>query len=234
MTRRLLLILLLAATPISVAVAAAPAPVPDPARAGALGVRHMAGLGNEVKIGSRSPEKLANWAGSHGSHVSAATFEETAQFGELLVLATLGIATLDVIKLAGPQNFARKIVIDTTNPLDFSGGMPPRLSIGHTDSLGEQIQRAIPTARVVKAFNTVGNAHMVKPKFPGGPPDMFICGNDDVGKQVVSGICKELGWGVVDIGGIDGSRHLEPMCLVWVLHGAKRGSWNHAFKMLHQ
>lgn len=86
----------------------------------------------------------------------------------------------------------------------------------------------------MKAFNTVGNAHMVKPQFPGGPPDMFICGNDSDGKRLVAKICEDFGWGVIDIGGIEGSRHLEPMCLVWVLHGVIEKSWNHAFKMLHR
>jgi predicted dinucleotide-binding enzyme len=194
----------------------------------------FAGLGHEVRIGSREPEKLKDWAASAGGRVSTGTFEEAAQFGDLIILATLGVATTNAIKLAGVQNFEKKVVIDTTNPLDFSQGMPPRLSIGHDDSLGEQIQRMLPEARVVKAFNTVGNPHMVHPKFPGGPPDMFLCGNDAEAKKLVTQVCEAFGWGVIDIGGIEGSRHLEPMCLVWVLHGVLSGGWNHAFKMLHQ
>jgi 8-hydroxy-5-deazaflavin:NADPH oxidoreductase len=194
----------------------------------------FAGLGHDVRIGTRDPEKLKDWAASTGGHVSVGTFEEAAQFGDLIILATLGVATTNAIKLAGVQNFERKVVIDTTNPLDFSQGMPPRLSIGHDDSLGEQIQRMIPEARVVKAFNTAGNPHMVHPKFPGGPPDMFLCGNDAEAKKLVAQVCEAFGWGVIDIGGIEGSRHLEPMCLVWVLHGVLSGGWNHAFKMLHK
>ena len=194
----------------------------------------FADLGHSVRIGSRDPGKLADWARAQGDRIKPGTFEEVTRFGDLLILATLGVGTLEAIQLAGPQNFAGKLVIDTTNPLDFSGGMPPRLSVGHTDSLGEQVQRAIPNARVVKAFNTVGNAHMIKPNFPGGPPDMFICGNDAGAKKTVTDLCMELGWGVIDLGGIDASRHLEPMCLVWVLHGVRSGSWNHAFKMLHK
>ena len=193
------------------------------------------GLGHEVKVGSRDPQKLQTWADAAGSRASTGTFEEAARFGDIIVLATLGTATLDAIRLAGVDNFAGKVVIDTTNPLDFSQGMPPRLSIGHTDSLGEQVQRLIPNARVVKAFNTVGNAHMVNPQFPDGSPDMFLCGNDDDAKKIVTQICEHFGWGgVIDIGGIEGSRQLEPMCIVWVLHGARTGSWNHAFKMLHK
>lgn len=192
----------------------------------------FAGLGHDVKIGSRDPQKLAAWAETAGPHVSTGTFDETARFGDILVLATLGVGTEDAIRLAGIDAFDGKVVIDTTNPLDFSQGMPPRLSIGHTDSLGEVIQRLLPKARVVKAFNTVGNALMVNPQLPGGPPDMFLCGNDEDAKKIVTQICKHFGWGVVDLGGIDASRYLEPMCLVWVLHGARTGTWAHAFKLL--
>jgi predicted dinucleotide-binding enzyme len=191
-------------------------------------------LGHDVKIGSRNPQKLQAWADAAGTRASTGTFADTARFGDILVLATLGAGTEDAIRLAGIENFDGKVVIDTTNPLDFSQGIPPRLYVGHTDSLGEQIQRLIPNARVVKGFNTVGNAHMVSPQFPGGPPDMFICGNDDDAKKIVAQICEHFGWGVIDIGGIEGSRHLEPMCIVWVLHGVRSGSWNHAFKMLHK
>ena len=192
----------------------------------------FAGLGQDVKVGSRDPEKLREWAEGR-PHVSTGTFAETARFGDILVLATLGVATEEAIRLAGLDAFDGKVVIDTTNPLDFSTGRPV-LSIGHTDSLGEVIQRLLPKARVVKAFNTVGNALMVNPKLPGGPPDMFLCGDDDGAKKIVAQICADFGWGVIDIGGIDGARHLEPMCLVWVLHGIRGGSWRHAFKMLHE
>lgn len=190
-------------------------------------------LGHEVKIGSRDPQKVADWARSAGKRASAGTFEEAARFGDVIVLATLGAGTESAIRLAGPQNLAGKVVIDATNPLDFSKGVP-QLFVGHTDSLGEQVQRWAPDARVVKAFNTVGNASMIKPQFPGGPPDMFLCGNDESAKKLVTQICREFGWGVIDIGGIEGSRHLEPMCLVWVLHGFATKSWTHAFKMLHR
>lgn len=193
----------------------------------------FASLGHDVKIGSRDPEKLREWA-SANARVSTGTFAEAARFGDILVLATLGSAAGDAIKLAGVDAFDGKVLIDTTNPLDFSKGMPPTLFVGTTDSLGEQIQRLIPKSRVVKAFNTVGNAHMINPQFPGGPPDMFICGNDGEGKKIVSQICDAFGWGVIDLGGIDASRYLEPMCLVWVLYGARTSSWSHAFKMLRK
>ncbi|HSP35303.1 MAG TPA: NAD(P)-binding domain-containing protein [Thermoanaerobaculia bacterium] len=190
-------------------------------------------VGDEVKIGSREPQKLAEWARAAGKGVANVTFEEAAKFGDIIVLATLGQGTENAIRLAGPKNFAGKVVIDATNPLDFSTGMP-QLYIGHKDSLGEQVQRWVPDAKVVKAFNSVGNAHMIKPQFPGGPPDMFIAGNDEAAKRTVTQICQDFGWGVIDTGGIEGSRYLEQMCLVWVLDGFRTKSWNHAFKMLHR
>ncbi|HEX9162847.1 MAG TPA: NADPH-dependent F420 reductase [Thermoanaerobaculia bacterium] len=190
-------------------------------------------LGHEVKIGSREPEKLAAWLNAAGPGASSGSFEDAARFGDVIVLATLGAAAENAIHLAGANNFVGKVVIDATNPLDFSTGAP-RLSIGHTDSLGERVQRATPGSRVVKAFNTVGNPLMIQPQLPDGPPDMFICGNDEEAKKLVAQICEQFGWGVIDIGGIEGSRYLEPMCLVWVLHGLRSKSWNHAFKMLHR
>jgi predicted dinucleotide-binding enzyme len=209
------------------------------ARVGILGsgdvgkalARGFVSLGHEVKIGSRSPEKLTDFVKSAGEQATSGTFDEAAAFGDIIVLATLGTGAEEAIRLAGNANFTGKVVIDATNPLEFSTGAP-RLSVGHTDSLGEQVQRWLPEARVVKAFNTVGNALMVNPDLPGGPPDMFLCGNDDDAKRLVSQVCRHFGWGVVDIGGIEGSRYLEPMCMVWVLHGVKSGGWTHAFKML--
>src|SRR5437867_983782 len=170
----------------------------------ALG-KGFASLGNEVKMGSRDPagEKLKAWIAVAGSRASGGTFAETAAFGEVVVLATLWTGTENVIRLAGPQNLSGKIVIDATNPLLFREGGPPSLALGHTDSGGEQVQRWLPQARVVKAFNIVGHAHMVNPNFPGGPPDMLICGNDASAKKAVTDILKSFGWTTIDIGGIE-------------------------------
>ncbi len=195
--------------------------------------RAFSSLGHSVKIGSRTPEKLNEFVAQAGDLVTASTFEETARFGDVIVMATLGVATEQVIRLAKPENFNIKVVIDATNPLEFVPGGPPKLAIGHTDSLGERVQRWLPKARVVKAFNTVGNPLFLKPQLKGGTPDMFVCGNDAEAKKRVSQICSDFGWGVIDIGGIEGARYLEPMCMTWVLHGILSGSWNHAFKMLH-
>jgi len=190
-------------------------------------------LGHDVKIGSRDPEKLREWVEKAGEHASAGTFEETAKFGDVIVLATLGTGAENAVRMAGLDNFTGKVVIDATNPLEHSSGLP-KLSVGFNDSLGEQVQRLIPKARVVKAFNSVGNPHMIDPDFPNGPPDMFICGNDDDAKKLVAQVCRHWGWGVIDLGGIESSRYLEPMCMVWVMHGIRGGSWNHAFKMLQK
>jgi predicted dinucleotide-binding enzyme len=191
-------------------------------------------LGHEVKMGAREAAnpKAAEWVKSKGAKASAGTFADAANFGEMLVLATLGVATVNAVTQAGPEHFRGKIVLDTTNPLDFSQGMPPRLFVGHTDSLGEQIQRALPGAHVIKCFNSVGNALMFKPKLEGGPADMFIAGNDEGAKAKVKALLKDFGWNTSDIGGIESSRHLEPLCMVWVLHGVKTGGWNHAFKFV--
>ena len=152
----------------------------------------------------------------------------------MVVLATSWSGTENALKLAGPSSFAGKVVIDATNPLVFAPNAPPGLALGHTDSGGEQVQRWLPEARVIKAFNTIGHTHMFKPSFPGGPPDMFVCGNDGDAKQTVSDICAAFGLGVIDIGGIEGARLLEPMCIVWVTHGLRTGTWDHAFKLLRK
>jgi predicted dinucleotide-binding enzyme len=195
----------------------------------------FAGLGHEVKLGTRDPRKavVQEWVRAAGTNASAGTFAEAAAFGEVLVLAVAGGAVEDVAGLAGPENCAGKPVIDATNPLDFSQ-MPPRLSVGHADSLGERVQRLLPAAHVVKAFNTVGNPHMVRPDFPGGPPDMFICGNDEGAKAGVTDLTKALGWNVIDLGGIEVSRYLEPLAMVWITHFFRTNSGNHAFKLLRK
>lgn len=173
-------------------------------------------LGHEVKTGTRG------------------TFAEAAAFGEIVVLAVLGTAVESALREAGVSNLRGKIVIDATNPLDFAGGFPPRLVAGPDGSGGQTAQRVASESHVVKAFNTVGNAHMFRPGFPGGPPDMFICGNDAEAKNKVGAILQDFGWGVVDVGGIEAAHYLEAMCLVWVLFGARTNTWGHAFKLLQK
>ncbi|HKN07435.1 MAG TPA: NAD(P)-binding domain-containing protein [Thermoplasmata archaeon] len=194
-------------------------------------------LGHEVRLGSRSADnpKTVGWAKGTSGKGSTGTFADTAAFGEVLVLATLGVATADAIRLAGVSHFDGKIVIDATNPLAFSAQGAPSLAIGLTTSAGEENQKAVPKARVVKAFNIVGNAHMFRPTFPNGPPDMYICGNDATAKKQVEKILHDFGWpSVIDIGGIEGSRELESLCVLWVKSAAGLGNFNIAFKLLRK
>jgi NADPH-dependent F420 reductase len=205
---------------------------------GAVGRRLATGFkgrGYEVMIGSRDPGKsdLREWLSDEGAGVQAATFKEAAEHGELLVLAVLGDAAQDVIAHAGAENFGGKVVIDAMNPLDFSGGFPPKLSISGEDSLGERVQRALPDAKVVKAFNTIGNQYFVDPEFSEGSPTMLIAGDDEGAKRLVSDLLADFGWSdTFDIGGIEGSRELEAICIAWVKIGGARGSWDHGFKLL--
>lgn len=185
--------------------------------------------GDDVMLGTREPAKLGGWLEQHPK-ARVGSFKDAAMFGEVVILATLGSAVVSVVGSVGVTAFDGKVVIDATNPLRFDES-GPHLSVGFSDSLGEQVQRALPGARVVKAFNTVGAQHMVHPHFHGGPPSMFIAG-DDVGKRTVSKVLDDFGWDVVDLGGIESARYLEPMCLAWVMYGNNSGGWHHAFKLL--
>jgi predicted dinucleotide-binding enzyme len=200
----------------------------------ALG-RGFASRGYDVKIGSRSPdsEKLKTWLSEVSGKISTGNFAQTAAHGEIIVLATLGAAVEEAIRIAGQENFDKKLVIDVTNPLDFSRGMPPGLLIGVNDSNGERVQRLLPNARIVKCFNTVPNSQQVDPKFTEGSPEMLICGNDKEAKQAVVKILKEFGWpGEIDIGGIEGARWLEALVPLWVRVGTALNTWNHAFRVV--
>ncbi len=198
--------------------------------------RGFVSLGHDVMMGSReaTSAKAQAWAREQGARASTGTFADAAAFGDIVVLATLGVANESALTAAGPGRLAGKIVIDTTNPLEFKPGAPPALAIVGRDSAGERVQRLLPDAHVVKAFNTVGNALMFKPALAGGPPDMFICGDSAEAKARVTGILKDFGWGVVDVGGIESSRYLEAMCLVWVIAAIRGGTRDQAFKLLRK
>lgn len=190
--------------------------------------------GHEVMLGSREPAKLAAWVRENGKGASSGTFSETAAFGEAVALAVQGTKSVDAIRTAGVDHFKGKIVLDATNPLDMSGGAPPKLVGGLGTSSGELNQKALPGAFVVKAFNTVGNALFHKPEFAGGPPDMFICGDDAGAKERVSRICRDFGWNPVDVGGIGLSHYLEATAMVWIITAFAGGHWNQAFKLLRK
>jgi predicted dinucleotide-binding enzyme len=199
----------------------------------------LASVGHEVMIGTRDPkqQKMVDWLSDAGKGVNVGTFAEAAAFGELLILAIGWAHARNAIDLAGVESFGGKVVLDATNPLRFdTEGQPPVLDIRHTDSAGETVQRWLPDARVVKAFNVVGNPHMVNPDFPDGKPDMYICGNDAAAKHAAGTLIEELGWPpVIDLGGIESSRYLEPLAMVWIVHFFNVGfNGNHAFKLLRK
>lgn len=194
----------------------------------------LVAIGHTVKIGTRSPDKVLTWAERHGGKASVGSFSDAASFGEIAVLATSWEGTPGALQLAGAGNLSGKVVIDVTNPLDFSKGVPPRLAVGRDDSGGETVQRLLPGARVVKAFNIVGNPHMFRPDFPGGPPTMFICGSDERAKKQATEILDAFGWETVDIGGIEMSRLLEPLAMLWIMYYFKTGTGNHTFKLLRK
>lgn len=193
----------------------------------------FASRGHEVTIGTRDPaenDELQSWAAQHDG-VAIGTFAAAAEAGEIVVLATRGTAVQQAIETAGRQRFAGKLVIDATNPLDFSGG-GPALAVGHTDSGGEIVQRAIPDARVVKAFNTVNAGLMVDPGLPDGPHPMFIAGDDEGAKAAVADILSDFGWKAFDVGGIERARELESFVILWVTIGQRRGAWDHALTLV--
>jgi predicted dinucleotide-binding enzyme len=155
-------------------------------------------------------------------------------FGEIVVLAVAGRVVEEVINQAGPDHLTDKVLIDTTNPLASDAPVDGILqfSTGPNESLGEKVQQLIPNAHVVKAFNSVGSALMVNPKFEQGAPTMFLCGNNPEAKRTVSEICVQFGWEPFDCGDVAASRALEPLCILWCLPGFLRNDWHHAFKML--
>lgn len=191
--------------------------------------------GHAVQLGTRntSKEEVVKFK-TENPDVAIGTFAETAMNAELIVLATNGAAALDAIALAGKENFENKIVIDTTNPI---AAEPPvngvlKFFTDYNSSLSEKIQAFIPDAKIVKAFNSVGNAFMYKPKFPGGTPTMFIAGNDAAAKKIVTDILTSFDWETEDMGAIEAARAIEPLCILWCLPGFTKNQWTHAFKLL--
>ena len=191
--------------------------------------------GHNVMLGTRntSKDEIIKWKDSNAGS-QAGSFEDAAKFGELLVLATAGAVIEEVVQLAGPSNFAGKTVIDTTNPIAKDAPVNGVMKFFTTleDSLMERIQKRLPEARLVKAFNSVGNALMYKPGFRGGPPTMFICGNNEPAKKQVAGILRAFGWETEDMGMVEAARAIEPLCILWCIPGFVHNQWSHAFKLL--
>lgn len=186
-------------------------------------------VGHEVRMGSRSKgnEKAVAWVAEAGERASEGTFAEAAAFGEVILNCTKGEHTLAVLEAAGAANLAGKVLVDIANPLDFSQGFPPSLSVSNTDSLGEQIQRAFPDTRVVKALNTLANPLMVRPRQIEESHHTFVSGNDAAAKKVVRGLLESFGWRaeeIVDLGDITTARGTEAWLLLWTRLFAATGS----------
>jgi hypothetical protein len=183
--------------------------------------------GHEVQVGSRDGHVVDGWDGDVG------TFNEIASWSEVVVLAVKGMVAEKVVEDLG-KNLDGKSVLDTTNPLTDVPAQDGVLTYftGPNESLMERLQKIAPAAHFVKAFNSVGNAVMVHPDFSGTLPTMFIAGNNDEAKVQATGLLKELGWEVADMGKAAGARAIEPLCMLWCIPGFLRNEWSHAFKLL--
>jgi predicted dinucleotide-binding enzyme len=178
-------------------------------------------LGHEVMMGSRSPgnEKAGQWAAAAGDRATAGTFADAAAHGEIVFNCTAGVSSVDALESVGAGNLDGKVLIDVAVPLDFSQGLPPTLAVCNTDSLGEQIQRRFPAARVVKALNTMNCEVMVNPSRVPGSHAVFVCGNDDSAKHEVRSLLASFGWpedSVLDLGDISAARGTEMFVALWL------------------
>lgn len=191
-------------------------------------------LGHSVMMGSRTTdnEKAKAFVAKHNGKVSAGTFADAAAFGELIFNCTSGGASLEALKLACSDNLKGKVIIDLANPLDFSNGMPPSLSVVNTNSLAEEIQKAFPDTKVVKALNTMWCGLMVNPAMVnGGEHVTFVCGNDDSAKESVKALLQTFGWhekNILDLGDLTAARGTEMYLPLWLrIYGAKKtGAFN--------
>ena len=205
---------------------------------GAVGQTLASGLkkhGHDVRIGSRSPAKLADYSKQSG--IAAATFADVAAWGEGVVLAVSGEVAEEALRDAGAANLKGKLVIDVTNPIAHE---PPEDGVikyftSPNESLMERLQNAFPDAKFVKAFNSVGSALMVNPSFPGGRPTMFYCGNDAAAKAAVATIIDQFGWEAADMGTAKAARAIEPLAQLWCIPGFRQNQWaGHAFHLMRK
>jgi 8-hydroxy-5-deazaflavin:NADPH oxidoreductase len=178
-------------------------------------------LGHDVVMGARSAgnDKAVAWSERFPERAGQGSFADAAAHGEMVVNATAGVASVEALRAAGADNLAGKTLLDVANPLDFSGGFPPRLSVVNDDSLGEQIQREFPAARVVKALNTMNCLVMVDPARVAGDHDVLMAGDDEAAKRQVTGLLESFGWpapAIRDLGGIRSARGLESYLPLWL------------------
>jgi len=190
--------------------------------------------GHQVMRGSRDVSKLAKWKAGATAAGQVGTFAETATFGEIVILAVKGGGAEEAVRAAGIEALAGKPVIDATNPI---ADAPPvngvlKFFTNLDESLMERLQRIAPAAHFVKAFSCVGNALMIDPKLAGGPPTMFICGNDAAAKRSVTSLLEQVGWEALDLGSMEAARAIEPLCILWCIPGFLRQDWMHALKVI--
>lgn len=190
--------------------------------------------GHRVMIGTRDTQKKElKWTKKHDKQIlSVGSYAEASDFCEMAILAIAWNATENVLAIVRPE-LAGKIVVDVTNPLLFNDDEAPQLAIGHNMSAGEMVQQTLATSHVVKTLNTINYRNMIKPNFKQGTPTMFMCGNNESAKLYVKELLVEIGWlDIQDIGAIEKSRLLEPLCLLWVEYGIANDTWDHAISFL--
>jgi 8-hydroxy-5-deazaflavin:NADPH oxidoreductase len=193
--------------------------------------------GNQVRMGSRTADNPAAsaWAADAGPDASHGTFADAAGFGALVFNCTSGVASLAALEAAGRENLKGKVLIDVANPLDFSKGMPPSLTVCNTDSLAEQIQRALPETRVVKTLNTMNCKIMVNPSLLPDEHNVFLSGNDVDAKKATAGWLGEwFGWraeNIIDLGDITTARGVEMLLPIWVRLYGKFGNADFNFRV---
>jgi predicted dinucleotide-binding enzyme len=188
----------------------------------------------ETKIGTNDVGKHKMLKDKTNDKVEIDNFENVAAWADIIVLAVKGSVAISVMKQISAEHLQGKTIIDTTNPI---ADAPPTNGVlvfftGVNDSLLEQLQKTIPTANFVKAFNSVGSAFMVNPDFGNDKPSMFICGNNDAARNTVKEILIQFGWDVEDMGKAEAARAIEPLCMLWCIPGFLQNRWSHAFKLL--
>jgi predicted dinucleotide-binding enzyme len=187
-----------------------------------------------VMVGTNDAEKHSTILEKTSGNATVGTFEETAAFSDILILAVKGSAAEEAIRKTGLNGLHGKTIMDATNPISDQPPVNGVLGFFTTleESLMERLQKLVPDANFVKCFSCVGNALMVDPDFGGERPSMFICGNDDEAKEKVKNILGEIGWETEDMGMVEAARAIEPLCILWCIPGIREGKWRHAFKLL--
>ena len=189
--------------------------------------------GYDVKIGTRDTSKINDWLNGDGKGASAGSFDESAAYGDIVVLAVAGRHAKSALEMTGDENLNGKTVIDVTNPISEDAPEDGVLKFftNFDNSLMEELQSSHPEANFVKSFSSVGSAFMVDPEFE-SKPTMFICGDNDQAKSEVNGILDQFGWESEDMGTAKAARAIEPLCILWCIPGFQKNQWSHAFKLL--